>query len=167
MKCSIVNQSIWFESFFLALHVLFTDHWDWIDCLYFMWTLRLNYRNGSIHKGSFHSTPSCYKGLYINYHSKIVLNFLNFWDTTTTYFLICKLCSLQALQKLFWSFVICITLNFELLHVPKTGFVCLVSTYYFYIILPVICTSTSTLMFPIQYCLLVQNKTSIPNVDTQ
>lgn len=44
VKCSIVNQSIWFKSFSPALHVLFTDHWHWIDCSYFMWTLRLNYR---------------------------------------------------------------------------------------------------------------------------
>lgn len=59
-------------------------------------------------------------------------------------------------RNYFDHFSICIILNFEMIHIPKTGFVFLVLTYYFYIALPLICPSTSILLkVPAQYCLLV------------
>lgn len=51
-------------------------------------------------------------------------------------------------RNYFYPFTICITFNFELVHVPTTVFVYLVSTY-FYIYLPFMCILTSVILFPI------------------
>lgn len=48
--------------FFFDLHILFTDHWDWVDYFYFMRTLRLGYIRGYILKGPFHPDLSCFTG---------------------------------------------------------------------------------------------------------